>query len=364
MNSPKLRILYVPNEEGSFRQLGFRRPFSNLVQAGLLQEVSVFSLQWRILNGGEAEEHRQNLIRRVVEFQPDIVLMQHLGRTGLREKHFRAMRRGTDFKLIYHEADPYSRFLHPLPLTAGIAGKFADVVFTVGTGDFARNFERRGAIDVRWSPHVFEPERYQYTPIDKETERTHDIVMVANRNTPRFRGLPNWRDRIRFVEYMQNRFTDRFAIFGRGWEGPSAKGPIDFSEQNQAIRSGWISANWDHFANEPSYFSNRLPISLSVGSIHATGMHPCYKDIFDESKQKYLLFEQTHEALADRIESFLEETSIAERLKLAEAAQQFAFKNYRQDNQLVNLLNFAGEVVNLQLAKECWDIASNYIEEL
>jgi hypothetical protein len=364
MSQSKVRILYVPNEDNNFRQVGFRRPLSNLHTSGLVGEVSVFSLQWRIRQGGNAEQHRQELIRRVSDFQPHVILMQHLGATGLRDSHFAAMQRRAKFKLIYHEADPYSRFLHPLPSAARAAGRHADVVFTVGTGDFSSNFVRTGSKDVRWSPHVFEPDRFLFKVVDDIPLRDHDIVMIANKNVPRLRGLPNWQDRIRFVEYMEDRFRDRFAIFGHGWSGPSAKGPVDFSLQDRAIRSGWVSANWDHFANEPSYFSNRLPVSLSVGSIHASGLHPGYLDIFGEETREFLLLGHSHEALGDRIEGFLEETSFEDRLRIAAKAQVFAYGNYRQDNQLVNFLNFSGEVVRLESAMDVWDLSSNTLIDM
>jgi hypothetical protein len=364
MRGSKIRLLYVPNEENDFRQVGFRRPLSNLSTSGLIGEVSVFSLQLRIRQGGNAEQHRQDLVQRVADFQPNLILMQHLGATGLRDRHFEAMQRQGKFKLIYHEADPYSRFLHPLPFAARAAGRHADVVFTVGNGWFANNFVRTGATDVRWAASAFEPDRYLFKTVDDMPVRDHDIVMIANRNKPRMRGLPNWKDRIRYVDYMENRFHDRFAIYGHGWSGPSARGPVDFSRQDEAIRSGWVSANWDHFASEPSYFSNRLPVSLSAGSIHATGMHPGYLNIFGEETREFLLLGDSHEALGDRIEGFLGETSVEDRLRIAAKAQAFAYRNYRQDNQLVQFLNFSAQRVRPESAMEIWDTSSNTLTGL
>ncbi|TFB47791.1 hypothetical protein [Cryobacterium tagatosivorans] len=359
-----LRILYVPNEAGSFRQLGFRRPFANLRGANLIDDVSVFSLQWRIQNGGDPEGHRQDLIARVGAFRPNVVLMQHLGSTGLKDRHFEAMRAASDFELVYHEADPYSRFLHPLPVAARAAGRAANVVFTVGTGTFAENFRRTGSTDVRWASHVFEAERFRRSPVSQVPSREHDVVIVANRNTPRFRGHPNWKDRIRFVSYLQERFGDRLAIYGNGWTGVGAMGPISFSSQSDAIRSAWVSANWDHYAAEPSYFSNRLPISLSVGSIHATTSHKLYENIFPEFTKRFLIFGQTHEHLADSIERVLAETTPAERILAGESAQDFAYEHYRQDNQLVEFLNYRARRVSPEAAAAAWDIDATPLEEL
>lgn len=351
-----IRILYVPNESGDFRQLGFRRPLANLSRAGLIAEVSVFSLQWRIHNGGDAEQHRRALIERIREFQPNFVLMQHLGSTGLTLNHFRAMRAAADFEFVYHEADPYSRFLHPLPRPAQAAGRAADVTFTVGSGVFAENFRRAGSSDIRWASHVFEPDRYRFAPVSTDLVREHDIVVVANRNTPRFRGHPNWRDRIEFVALLQERFGDRLAIYGRGWSGVGARGPVDFSRQNEAIRSAWVSANWDHYAHEPDYFSNRLPISLASGSIHATTSHPGYDSLFPESTQEFLIHNRSPTGLLDDIEYFLSTTSPVDRIQAGIRGQEFAYKDFRQDDQLVRFLNYRNVRVDPSAASEAWDL--------
>jgi len=355
------RVLYVPNEDGDFRQVGFRRPFADLVANGLLGAVSIFSLQLRIKNGGDAEQHRQALVERVREFRPTIVLMQHLRATGLRARHFAQMRAAADFDLVYHEGDPYSKYLHPLPLSARAAGKAADVVFTVGTGTFAENFRSSGAKDVRYSPSSFEPERFRAETLGS---REHDIVIVANRNRPRFRGHPNWRDRIAFVTYMQDRFRGRLAVFGNGWDGPGAMGPVEFSKQDEAIKSGWVTANWDHYADEASYFSNRLPISFASGSIHATTEHPEYRKIFSEVAGDFITFAKSIESLGDSIEDLLARTSVSERLAMGERARTYAYRHCRQDNQLVAMLNFASSVVDPSAASDAWNLDSRPLADV
>jgi hypothetical protein len=351
------RVLYVPNEWGPHSQPGIRRTLANLLDAGLLSDVSVFSLQWRIENGGDAEQHRQDLLARVREFRPNIILMQHLGTsTGLRDEHFRAMRSIGDFDLIYHEGDPYSRYLHPLPAPAKAAGRASTVVFTVGAGVFTENFRRSGSRDVRWAPSVFEADRNRAVPDSPLGARRHDVVIVANRNRPRLRGLPNWRDRIEFVSHLQQRFGERLAIYGHGWEGVGALGPVDFSLQQEAIRSAWVSANWDHFASEPKYFSNRLPISLAAGSIHATTNHRGYESVFGPRTSPFLLLGSTPRSLGDAIEKYLTVTSVSERNAAIAEGESFANRAFRQDEQVVSFLNFREVKVDRAAATASWNI--------
>jgi hypothetical protein len=357
------RVLYVPTEEGDFRQVGLRRPLGNLRDAGLIEDVSVFSLRWRTEQGGDPEAHRADLVRRIAEFRPTTVLMQHLGGTGLRDRHFRAMRRAGDFRLIYHEGDPYALPLHPLPLEARAAGRAADVVFTTGSGAFVRNFQRLGARDVRYEPSAFDVERFPRRPVDPVAQRPHDVVVVANRNRPRWRGHPDWRRRIGFVRRLQERFADRLAIFGNGWDGPGTRGPVEFSQQVDAIRSGWVTANWDHYAREPKYFSNRLAISLSCGTVHATTRHPGYDELFPAETRDFLLLEAEPDALVDRIEQYLAATTPEMRIAASEQAQEFAYEHLRQDDQLVRFLDTDGPHIDPAAARDSWDIAAAPLAE-
>lgn len=350
-----MRVLYVPNEDGAFRQDGFRRPFANLLTAGLLESVSVFSLQMRIRGGGAAEDHRNGLVSRVREFRPDLVLMQHVGATGLRDRHLEEMRSAGKFALVYHEGDPYSRWLHPLPAAARAVARYSDVVFTVGSGTFLENFRRLGVRDVRWEPHVVETERYRYRPIVEPSHRTHDVVVVANRNTPRLRGHPQWRERIEFVQRIQDTFGDRAAIFGRGWSGPGASGPVAFDDQQDAIRTAWISANWDHYAREPNYYSNRLPISLAAGTVHATTWHPGYEIIFPPEARDFLLTATTPAELVRVIRKAIDELDVPELKRRARSAQRFAYSSCRQDEQLVRFMNFDKTRVDAAAASASWN---------
>lgn len=357
------RIFYVPNEGGDARQFGIRRALTDLQQAGLVSAVEVLSLLWRIRNGGDPEEHRKSLIRSVRDFQPDIVLMQHLGGTGLTNRHFAALRATGDFQLIYHEADPYTRMLHPLPREACRAGRWADVVFTVGTGVFARNFRTSGARDIRYECSIYDPGRFGLAE-PPAIERPFDVVMIANRNTPRLRGLPNWRDRIRFVDHLQDCFGARFAIYGRGWNSPSSQGPIPYSEQDRAIHSGWVAANWDHFASEPNYFSDRLPTSLATGTVHATTWHPGFDEFFGDETHDFLLTDRSLDGLIDRIEHYLDASSPAERIASARRSQSYAAQHFRQDDQLVRILNAAGGGIAPEAASAAWDLRTEGLTAL
>ena len=360
----ELRVLYVPTEEGEERQVGIRRPLANLRSAGLLAATSVFSLRQRIERHGDAERQRQDLVEHVAAFRPTVVIAQHLGGTGLTDAHFTAMRSRGQFRFIYQEGDPYRRPLHPLPSEARAAGRAADVVFTIGAGDFIQNFRRAGARDPRFAPWAFEAERFPLVPPDSAPERRHDVVVVANRNRPRWRGHPDWRRRIEFVTLLQKRLGDRVAVYGRNWTGAGAMGPVPFSQQASAVRDGWVSANWDHYASEPKYFSNRLPTQLALGTVHATTRHPGYDEFFPADAGDYLLLADEPAQLVDRIEQYLGSTTPEQRIAASVRAQAYAFEHLRQDDQLVEFFNAVGAGIDPDAAHAAWNLDEVPLDEI
>jgi hypothetical protein len=321
-------------------------------------------MQLRIALGGDPEDEAQALIQRVKDFKPTHIFIQRPENTRLKQRHLSSMRRNSDFKLIYHEADPYLGPLHPLPFASRAVAKFSDVVFTVGSGAFIRNFTRLGVRDARYVPWCFEQDRVGDFEEVARDKKTHDVVVIAHRNNPRWRGLPNWRDRIRFVELLQERFGEKLAIYGRNWTGVGAKGPADFNTQSETIKTGWITANWDHFAKEPKYFSDRLPISLASGSVHATTMHPGYDSLFPESTRNFLLLGTSPENLVDLISAKLQHSSKEELLGVAADARIFAEENFRLDRKIVEMLNFERLEISPSQAENCWNVKTDSLMEI
>lgn len=354
MSRPARRILYVPNETGEARQFGYRRAFADLLAAGLLDEVEVFSLEHRIDAGGDPAAHRADLLSAARAFRPDLLFMQHLGRTGLTRQDFsRLTADGTP--LLYQEADPYTRRVHPLPAAARDAGRAAEVVFTVGAGVFTDNFLRTGARRVEWTPSAFDPNRIDLG--EGRRDRDVDVAIIANRGRARVRPLPSASDRVAFIESAERLLGDRMALYGRGWTGPSARGPVAYSEQTAVLRSAWMSANWDHFAGEPCYFSDRLAIALASGSVFATTLHPGYSAVFPlDQTRRFLITSGRPQDLLARVEHWLATTSVDQRLEAEQAARDFAWSNLRQDDNLVTMLNAVGVGIDPLVASEAWDI--------
>jgi|GEM_PF-1093997 len=349
----KARVLYVPNESGEWRQRGLRRALQDLEDAGLIEAHRVFSLLWRVRNGGDSSAHRRGLVTAVREFRPTVVLVQHMDGSGITRRDVADMRFGNEFNLIYHEGDAHHPIQKPLPPEARVLGATSDITYVSGRGLLMRNFIRAGAKDVRYAQWCFDTDRFPREAIN-DSDREFDVVIVANHHRPGLRAMPGLRARKRFVDAAQERWGDRLALYGAGWAGSSARGPLAFDDQVRAVRSAWVSANWDHFPRVWGYHSDRLPISLAAGTVHATTLHPGFEEVFPRAVAAAMILAERPKGLLASIDRLLETTTPQERLTRMRIGQDHAYSSMAQNDQLVGWLNDSGAQIDAMAAKSAW----------
>ena len=344
------RILYLPNEPGDFVQRGPRRALGGLLDAGLIEDVRFVSLLHRV-RVGDGPAERARLLQIVREFKPTIVLLGKPAGTGLRSRDIQAWRSVADFKFVITDMDPYHWYFKRLSPDGRALAPYADIVFVPGSSLFVRNYRRAGAKDVRWNPHTYDPSSFGRLEITAETV-THDVVLIGSLIPSRFgrlRRYPGSVDRGRLAAELKHQFGSSSAVFGTGWAEEIGSGVIPFHDQERAIRSAWVTANWDHFPAEPHYFSDRLPISLASGTVHFTTWHPGFDELFGELP--FLRLVRRHTDVVHEIRSYLESTSPAERVEHARQARVFAAAHYREDILFTEMLNAAGARIDPTAAK-------------
>lgn len=343
----------MPNESGDGRQRGLRSALARLKQAGLVSDVRVFSYLWRIRAGSITVF--ADLCRAVREFNPDIILIQHPAGTGLSRSNWAQLRALSDFRLVFHEGDAYDLWRKRIPREVIAAAAASDVAFAVGASRQMAYLRKAGCRDVRWTPHVYNADDFGLSSPNRN--KTYDVILIGNEISSKvpLKSIPGARERGRLVKKLSERFGERFAVFGRGWAGANARGPVPYLEQESVIQSAWVSANWDHYPNEHYYFSDRLPISLASGTIHVTSTHPGYDTLFD-SEAEYLHHVESSTKVVDRVQSILERTTPSQRLQIAEKGREFAMEHLRQDDNLVVLLNAGGAEIDPKLARQAWQI--------
>jgi hypothetical protein len=335
------RLFLVPNGTESDSQPGYLNAYRSLCEKGELDGFADFALQHEISRAGLTDAW-DRLVVMARQFQPTIVIVQHLGSAGLKQSDVVQLREAAPAaKLVYYDPDPFGRS-RPLPIDARVLIAQSDVAIGCGSSGFRNVFERSGARAFAYAPNAYDPGRFG-KPWSASSSRDYDAVVIANRNHGNvpWRRMPGWRGRMELVDLLRKRFGGRFALFGRRWGSRSSLGPVPYDEQEQAIRSAWVSANWDYFPKEAHYFSDRLPISMAAGVPFVTTWHPGYDELFPSSIGLHAV--DSPQGVVNRIECLL---SLDEEQLLCQgaAAANFAAAHMSQTMSARALLLRALEV--------------------
>lgn len=343
--SDRARVLWITPERTPGDQRGYRLAFAKLLHAGLIEAVRVVS---PMAHPQMPEHYLDSLIEKFVEFAPNMVLVEHPSDAMIQAEHIQQLRKKVPFKLIVDEGDLYDLKIKRPPFALRSIAPFADVVATPGDSSQFQMYRQFGARRVEWLPTSFNPGDFGSRPIPR-VERALNVVMIGNDTRSRipFRSMAGSKERAQLFHLLQRRFGNRFAAYGIGWSGKSARGQIPFIQQEKILQSASISVNFDHYPNEGSCFSNRLPIALASGGVHVTSWHPGYDSIFPSLEtDSFLHFARTPRAIVSKVEYLLENSDPGSTADAGEAARRFAFTHFRQDDLLVKTLNWALEPQN------------------
>ncbi|MFI8288293.1 hypothetical protein EAO71_33065 [Streptomyces sp. ms191] len=150
--------------------------------------------------------------------------------------------------------------------------RHADVVFSVALGAQAELLRRACGREVRYVPHVT-PLCFAESPDPGNAPR--GVALVGSRLT--FCGVALIADdgqRGRLARALARVPGCELSIYGRGWRGPHARGPVPYDDQLAVMRRALITVGWDRYRGHAGYFSDRLPIALSAGRVHVTSRQP------------------------------------------------------------------------------------------
>lgn len=291
-----LRFFYVPNEGTEGDQVGPRKAFRLLHEQGVFSAYTAYSY---LVERGKAASHGQaleRLLAAVEAFQPDVIYFQHLnGSYPVDSAYVQRLKSvASKPKFVWHDPDPYGKFIKPLDTTMKAALAESDMAILVGLGYLAEHVRRAGAKRLLFAPHSYDDERFGQAWQPTLT-RTYDALMIANlhclKRVP-FLYMPGGRNRKVMSRAFHRAYGERYAVFGagQGWQGePYCRGPIPFDEQEHTIRSSWLTINWGQFDEIAMYSSDRLPISLATGVVHITNHQRGYEHLFPNAPGIYFV---------------------------------------------------------------------------
>jgi hypothetical protein len=291
-----LRFFYLPNEIELGDQVGPRKAFQLLLQQGVFSALACHSF---LVERGRHARHADALdalLRAAEAFAPDVIFWQHLNDSYPVTPDFLRRLKGIASapKLVWHDPDPYGRWVKPIEPVMKVALAHCDLAIVKGTGYLMAEMRRAGSRRVVFAPESVDDERFGQ-PWVPTRQRAFDAVMVANltclKRIP-FLFMPGGRQRKATARLFHRAYGARFAVFGagQGWRGePYCRGPVAFSDQEAAVRQAWISVNWSQFDDIPMYSSDRLPISLAAGVPHITNHQRGFEHLFPDAKGVYFV---------------------------------------------------------------------------
>lgn len=300
-----MKFLFVINDPSPTNIVHVRHTFHEFVSEGIFSAYKEYPFRERITHLGSIGKMEGNLLDFVQKYQPDILLWNQVSGTSLSKKFLTSLRRSIpDAVLIQETVDTYSS----LPSAMVDVGRVFDLTLA-GCGGLIPELKKRGCKNVILFPEKADHVRFGHSAANGNSKK-YDVVMIANRLKSRnpfhafkwpgmdpMYHMDGQKLRDQLVKRFSERFGERFAIFGNGWDGfKSAKGPLKFGDQEVVLQSSRISLGTNNYNNVSYYFSNRVPNSLIAGVPHlckrSKGLEMFFRD-----KEHCFYFDTVEEAL-------------------------------------------------------------------
>ena len=219
--------------------------------------------------------------------------------------------------MVYWEGDSYHTVYNPMPRAMRRLVSRCDHAYFMCGGSVVRSLGG-STCEVRYAPSCASGTRFPHVWEAHDSSDDASIVMIANSNQSRIpiRRWPGGRERVRIVAALERRYGTRFAVYGSGWRGRSARGPCEFNDQVAVYRRAVVAVGADN-STLPLAFSNRLPIALAVGIPLLYNDVSSSDDVFPTEMQNIFYHDEAH--LFQRIDALLDsDSSDLHRLSLEE----------------------------------------------
>jgi len=258
------RVLLVLNERATGDAVDCYRALRRLESEGIVDAWAVYPYLARSSVGVVGEAMIEEISHAVVALGATVLIFTHLHGVGVFASSVRRLRAAHP-KLVlgFWEGDWYEQYRKPFPRESWGTCAECDIVFVCGDGYVGRQLKRHGCHDVRYVPLTGD-DRFLKQPTQSTYE--FDVTMICSLVTSRipFKRMPGSSMRQRLAARFTSRFGSRFAVFGSGWSGPNAHGPVPYGEQAEAYGRSAVALGCNNLYAK-YYFSDRLPIAMQAG---------------------------------------------------------------------------------------------------
>ena len=211
------------------------------------------------------------------DFKPDVIYFQffHAPEAVHPRSLVRGLKASSNHPMILgsigdlFDTGPLSSLGRPLPPSVTELASEADAFFSTSMGRTADELVRKhGARNLVFLPNAYCPEHFPLT--DMVHEKEYDVLMLGR--SMRMMGrhpivtVPTALKRRYVVRQLARAFGDRFAIYGYGWKGMSAKGGVPFKGQVAVFQRSKVVVDSPPRVAEELYSSDRAYFMAGSGS--------------------------------------------------------------------------------------------------
>lgn len=333
-----LRLLYLPVEKNEGDQRARRRIFSDMVNSGRLEALEIFS--YRIFGYEHGWDAMLEKILKIAKnFEPDAIYWHGIWNGHLNEKIMaQIINLSTKPALCNENGDPFGNFWvarYPKSLLSLI--KYTDVCFNSGLGRVANYLKSKGARHVYLLPHGYDDITFS-SLLNERKNYSCDLVMIANlwKSRRPFASPPGAKTRTTLIKILQEEFSDRFALYGHGWNNFScSKGPIDFFKQTEAYNQSKVAIGLPQFNDIEYYESNRPFNAIATGIPYVSGYSLNFDRILKDGEHCHYF--KTPQQAVDKIKWLL---SLPEqqRIEMGQKAASYIKNNHTIRHRMEILL--------------------------
>lgn len=254
-------MLLVLNESEPMAAIDCYVALGQLQAEGMLTQWSVYPFLARMRSGLSAEALAAEIEAEAAALSATAVVLTHFHGTGIGPSLVHRLRETCpDASVGFWEGDWYARYRKPFPKSTLQVVRACDFVFVCGEGYVTRLFKQHGCADVRYVPLTGDD---RFVPQSPPSSFDFDVVMIGGlaRSRLPFKSMPGSIVRRRLVAAFSERFGSRFAVFGPGWTGKCARGPVPYAEQASVYGRAAVVLGCNNLSAR-YYFSDRLPIGM------------------------------------------------------------------------------------------------------
>ena len=258
-----MKLLYALNEARPGTHQDIHRAAAHLRQAGDLEECEIYPFEFALANGQGAAEVADQILETARRFEPTVILWSHTPNLPVPAAAISSLRQLSSRPVLgYADGDVYDT-CKPVPQCVFELASRCDASFWSGYFRQLEALRRKGHDAMHYAPCHSDADTFGRT---RTAPPDFDVVMIGNRIRSRipWRTWPGAVMRSRLAALFQRKLGRRFAVFGNGWTGPCAHGPVPFLEQGLTAHRGRITLGCNNIFCD-YYFSNRLPIALTSG---------------------------------------------------------------------------------------------------